>query len=268
MRKVVVVKIAELDQSLFVRAAIDQEWMLQLALAYEAKEDVPPIELAADGKRVVDGRHRIAARQYLDLEDIEAMVRSDLVSDEDIVAAAFKANRGQSKHMTTQDIEHSIEMLFEKGIGVRRVAELLWLNSSEAKKYVNNVRSRMLKQRTQKALDAIREGGLTAAQAAEQFNVDLDRVKEALRPTQKKAAKAELGDLKRKLTNSYKSYSSTSWKMLEDVFGKYDDGILSAAQVRAVLKHLQAQQKRARALIEDYQRRFEAKVAGDEDAAP
>lgn len=267
MSKTGVVQIEELDLNLFVRAKIDEDWMFQIALGYEAKEPIPPIVLASDGKRVVDGRHRIAARQYLGLKDINATVRPDLVKEEDIVAAAFRANRGGSKPPTAADIEHTIEILIEDGVGVRRIGELLELASTESKTYIKAVQSRLARQRLQKALDAVSEGGMTLAQAAEQFGIPREKLKEAVQPGKKSAAKEGLSDFKRRLTRVYKSYSSTSWRLLEDVIEKYEDGILSANKVREVFKHLEAQQKRAGRMLANYTARFTAKVTSDEEAA-
>lgn len=262
----IIVKIADLDESLYVRCGINEEWMLQIALGYDSGDPIPPIVLAADGIRVVDGRHRIAACKYLERETIEAIVDPTLVREEDILAAAFKANRRQSQNMTARDIEHTIELFLEKGVGVRKISGVLELNSAEAKEYIRKVKERIENQRVRIAIGAIRAGEMTVNNAAAQYDVPKHKLQEKMGSESRQAVGVDLAATRRKIASTYRSYSQTFSNGIDAAAELYEEGSLGKEQVLELMRFVRSQHRKAGTQLERAKARFEAKVASDEAA--
>ena len=76
-QKTTMLPLASITNRFDVRTKLDDDRVLQLMGCYESGIELPPItvvELGQDTYAYVDGRHRGAARQYLNLEDVEAVI--------------------------------------------------------------------------------------------------------------------------------------------------------------------------------------------------
>lgn len=129
--------------------------------------------------------------------------------------------------------------------------------------YVGNVQSRLNRAKLQRAVDAVVEGGFTAAKAAVEHDVDVQKLKEALSGSRAKHKHSKNGieELQRKFTANYRSVGQVTARAMRSILEKYDDGDVNVKQVSEVIKHVKQLQKQASRSVTDWERRFEAKIA-------
>jgi transposase-like protein len=252
-----IMKIADLKTNLFVRQSLNQDHVLYLAQLVENGVKLPPIRVTVQG-RVIDGRHRIEAYELNDITEIEVEI-VDIFDEIDLIAEAYKANAGGSLPPTTQDTEHTIMLLLERGESMKQIGEVLGLPTGMARKYVSSVRSKISRQKLMKAVAAVTEGGLTVAKAAEQFEVEKESLKNVL-SGHKRKNKAGLAEVQRGITKSHSSLSQKNAALMQKIFDAFDDGDVSENQVREVFKHIGKLQRSASRAISGWKSRFDAKV--------
>lgn len=252
--KIVTVRLTELKTNLFVRSALNQDHALLLAELLENGTDLPPIKITCDNV-VIDGRHRIEAADLNKLTEIRAEV-VEAVDESDVIAMAYQANCGGSLPPTTQDTEHTVKLLLDRGETIKRIAELLALPPGMARKYINEVKSKVTRAKLARAADAITEGGLTVAKAAEEYDVDPNKLKEVLSGHRRKNRQG-IAEVHRTLTKQQKSASSRTAALLKRVIEQYEDGDVTEHQVREIFMHLDQGHKRSARTLVDWKKRFE-----------
>lgn len=176
--KIQTVPLKDLKSNLFVRQALNPEHALFLAELVENGVTLPPIKITHE-LVVIDGRHRIEAHELNNRTEITCEV-VDVKNETDLIAEAYKANIGGSLPPTPQDTEHTIMLLLDRDETMKRIAELLGLPAGMARKYINSVKSKTSRQKLMNAASAVTDGGLTVAKAAEQYGVELEKLKEIL----------------------------------------------------------------------------------------
>ncbi|MBS3903160.1 MAG: hypothetical protein KGZ30_02155 [Anaplasmataceae bacterium] len=256
--------ISDLETNLFVRDSLDQDHALMLAELYEAGIELPPIQVAK-GKIVVDGRHRIEARQLALKKDIE-VEDIDLVDETEIIAAAYRANVGGSLPPKRQDTEHTICLLLQRGQSQKSIAELLSVPPSLARRYVKEVQSRMSRAKLQRAASSVTDGGMTVAKAAETHGVDSAKLKEILSGRRRKKTWG-VAEIKAQLSLSYKSNGLKTAAAVRKLIEKFEDGDVTARQVADMLDHVEKLQRKAARAIADWRKRFELKQSEKRNAA-
>jgi len=261
MAKTIRVKISELDLSLFVRKGLNQNHALFLGELVENGTDLGAITINPE-KKVIDGRHRIEAHQLNDLDEIEAEV-VQIFGDAELLAAAFKANIGGSLPPSPQDIEHTIVVLLGLGETQKNVVKRLGLPVEMTRGYIKNVQSRLMRQKLQQAADSVTDGGLTVTKAADQFGVNIERLKETLSGNRKKQKKELMNEIQRNFTKRWKSLGSSNASALRRLLDKYQDGDISPEQVRAVFCKIDQLQKLSTRAISDWKKRFDCLNGGD-----
>ncbi len=255
--EVISVLISDLDKNLFVRQSLDQDHALYLAELIEEGVVLDPIEITPD-KAVIDGRHRIEATELNNQVEIRARVVE--ISDEsELVSRAYRANVGGALPPTQDDTEHTVALLLDRGVAKKRIGELLGLPASLARKYVNNVQSKINRQLLQRAVLAVTEGGLTVAKAAEKFGVDPARLKEVL-SGEKKKNQWGIQEIKRKMTKHYRSVGQKNAAIFRQLIEKVEDGDVTQKQAKAVFAHMEHLQRRSARSIADWKKRLEAKT--------
>lgn len=250
------VKIKELKMNLFVRKALNQDHAIYLGELLESGQQLPPIKINPE-KIVIDGRHRIEAHELAGRDEIDAEVL-DFHSEAELIAEAYKANVGGALPPTREDTEHTIMVLLEKEVPKRQIAEMLAIPPSMARKYVNEVQSKMKRATLQKAVDAVAHGGLNVPKAAEQYSVDEDALREVLSGTRRKNKKG-LPDIKRELTRQFKSSGQKTAAVLRKLSDKLEDSDVTPKQVREILDHVDHLLKTAGRTLGDWRKRFEAR---------
>lgn len=249
------VALKDLRVNLFVRHALNQEHALYLAELIENGVQLPPIKITRE-RVVVDGRHRLEAHELNNKSEILCEV-VDVRSETDIIAEAYKANVGGSLPPTPQDTEHTIMLLVSCGETMKRIGELLGLPAGMARKYVNSVKSKISRQKLMKAASAVTEGGLTVAKAAEQYEVEPEKLKEIL-SGHKQKHKQGISEIQRGLTRTHKSLSQRNAALIRNLLNKYEDGDVNEQQVREIFSHIEQLQKRASRAISDWKKRFDS----------
>lgn len=258
VKKTTTVKLADLKLNLFVRQELDQDHVWYLTQLIENGTKLPPIDITEDNS-VVDGRHRIEAYELNKIEEIEARVLV-FENQSEMIAYAFRANGSDGpKRPTVQDTEHTVELLLENSETIKNIAELLALPPSLTRKFVTEIKSRLNRIKIQKARNAVSEGRLTTPKAAEEYGVDLEKLKEVLSGT-RRGAKKGVAELQRALTSNYKTLGLKSAAAVRRLLDKFEDGDVSEKQVREIFKHLDDLMKRSRRSMSDWEKRFEAKV--------
>jgi ParB-like chromosome segregation protein Spo0J len=249
------VKISELKTNLFVRSQLDTDHAMYLAELIENGVTLPPIKVSEE-LMVVDGRHRIEAHELAKHKEIEVAIWH-YDNDEELISDAYRANTGGPKPPTPQDTEHTIMLLLDRKESMKRIAELLGLPAGLTRKYATEVKSRMTRAKLQRAASAVTDGGLTVAKAAEQHEVDPDKLKEVLSGHRRKH-KNGVQDLHRAFTKNYKSIGQKNAAAVRSLLEKFQDGDVTAKQVRDIIAHLKNLQKQSARSIHDWEKRFEA----------
>ena len=254
---IVIKKIADLKENLFVRQALNQDHAIHLAELIEGGTKLPPIKITKDGT-IVDGRHRVEAHHLLNLTEIEAVI-VDLTDPAEIIAEAYRSNVGGPLPPTSSDTEHTIATLLKQGESRKRIGDLLEMPGSILRRYVEIIESKRNRLNIQKAITAIANDGLTVPQAAERYEVEADKVR-AVISGRKKKAKNDVESIKRRLSTAYRSQSMKNSSIVKDLFEKLEDGDIKSEDMKAILIHLQQLQKRSARSLTDWINRFKAKT--------
>lgn len=161
---VVSIELEKISNKFDVRTKLDDDRMLQFAGMYESGMELPPITVVKTGDdsyAYVDGRHRGAARAFLDLKNVMAVVLNGSLSENpaELFARALEANWGGSKPPTRSDIEHTITRMLECGVSQTSIRERLqFLPGGALKAYISAARTNITRRKISRALDEIGEG--------------------------------------------------------------------------------------------------------------
>jgi len=248
------VALKDLQTNLFVRKALNQDHALYLAELIENGVKLPPIKITRE-RVVIDGRHRVEAYDLNKIEEIECEI-VDIHDETELIAEAYKANVGGPLPPTPQDTEHTVMMLLERGESKKRIGELLGLPAGMARRYITDVQSRMTRAKMQRAGAAVTEGGLTVSKAAEQYDVDVEKLKEFLSGHRRKSK--GIVEIQRGLTKTHKSLSQKNAALIRSLLDKFEDGDVTEKQVRDIFAHIEHLQKRSARGVADWKKRFDA----------
>lgn len=238
-KKVVSMKIADIIISHYVRKELDEDRVIFFAELYEAGSDVPPIKVTMDNK-LEDGRHRLAALEFLERTDAVCEI-VDTVSDVELIKAAYAANLGGSKPPTRQDTEHVAQMLLREGVTPAKVIDFFSQHypKSVARTYVDQARFGITREKIRKAKEAVLSGDKTMNKAAEEFGVDIETLKAEVTGTKKKNKKnTEVREFKSVLTTLFRSSSKRWAAQLTKLRIMYENEEVTTQQVDEVLEHL------------------------------
>lgn len=247
---------SEIKENLFVRTQLNPDHVLYLAGLIENGVKLPPIKITREGV-IIDGRHRFDAYNYITKPPAELECEVVEVEDEaDMISKAYLANVGGSLPPTTNDTEHTIKLLLERNEPQKNIAALLGLPLSLAKKYVQNVSSKISRQKMQHAMAAVGEENMTIAQAAEKFGVDFEKLKNVVTGRRRKSKKG-LADLQSEVTRIFKSKNSKTAAILKKLSEMFEDGDVTPKDVDEILEHIQNLNGRAGRIVEDWKNRFQ-----------
>ena len=254
------VKLPELEMNLFVRKELNQDHALYLADLVENGVEFKDLIEVTDRNGlmniIVEGRHRKEAFELNGVTSVKVKVL-EFEDEAEMIAYAYKANTGGSLPPTPQDTEHTIMLLLQRGEAMKRIGELLGLPAGMARKYIGSVKSKASRQQLMKAANAVTDGGLTVAKAAEQYEVEPEKLKEII-SGHKRKHKLGVPEIQRGLTQTHKSLSQKNASLIRSLIEKYEDGDVTERQVREIFDHLDQLQKRANRNIGDWKKRFEA----------
>lgn len=244
----------KLQENLFVRKQLNQDHVLYLAELIENGVKMKDLIEVAEDFRIVEGRHRKEAYELNGVSEVSVRMLK-FENDAEMIAYAYKANTGGSLPPTPEDTEHTILLLLEQGEPKKQIGDLLGLPAGMARRYVAEVQSKAARAKMQRAAAAITDGGLTVAQAAENYGVDADKLKETLSGHRKRNARG-ITEIQRGLTRSYKSLGSKNAALIRSLLEKYEDGDVTEKQVGDILDHIEQLQKKAVRAVTDWRHRF------------
>lgn len=117
-----------LDETLYPRSTINQNWIGRMAEALRAEESLPPIVAERGRRRVIDGFHRHYAYLRVFGPDAETAVEWRTYKDD---AAAFKdaaaLNARHGEPLTSYDLAHCIQVARRLDIAEEDLPEVLSL---------------------------------------------------------------------------------------------------------------------------------------------
>lgn len=259
MGKIITVPLSQLKTNLFVRVRLDDDRILEFA---EMLDQLPPIQITKDFE-VIDGRHRIEAHDLAGKTEIRAEIIE--VKDRiDHIVRAYTANVGGAKPPTKEDHELTIRMLLEQKVSRKKIREILPLPATLSMQFVDNVQSRINRQKLRDAMNAISEDGLTLDEAAEKFGVDVKKLKEAISGRKGKEEPNFIEDTKRQLSNNFRSFNQKNAALLKQLWKLLDDGDITPKQAREILDLIKKlQNQSARRFITSWEERFLAQYPPD-----
>ncbi len=253
--KTIVVKVADLRANLFVRKELDSDHVLYLAELIDGGTEMKDRVRATEDMIVIDGRHRKEAYELAKVDEVKIDVFR--VEDEiELISEAYKANTGGSKPPTIQDTEHTVMLLLDRGESIKCIGELLGLPASMARKYTTEVKSRMNRAKLQRAAESVTEGGLTITKAAEQYGVDVEKLKYVLSGHKRNHKQGGVAEVQRQLTKTFKTLGQKNAAAIRRILEKLEDGDITERQVREIFVHVEALHKRSAKSMSDWKARF------------
>jgi ParB-like chromosome segregation protein Spo0J len=259
VKRIITVKLADLNTNLFVRKALDQNHAFYLAELIEAGTKMKDaIEVTEkDGLlEVVDGRHRKEAYELANISDVEVSVL-EFSNESEMIAYAYKRNTGGSLPPTAEDTNHTVMLLLQRKESMKHIGELLGIPVSLARKYANEVKSRMDRATMQAAIFSITNEGLNCKEASEKYGVDPKKLKDAISGKKQKQKQEGVGDIMRMLTDQHKSLGLKMASANKRLLEKYEDSDVTKEQVMQVFEHIKQLQKRHERTFNDLVKRFE-----------
>lgn len=254
----VTVLLADITTDFYVRKQLDADWALQLALMVENGVDFDAIYITRD-KKAIDGRHRIEAHEIAGKTEIKARY-VDADNDAELIAFALKCNIGSGKPASKEDIEHTMQILLDRGVPKRELAATLsMLPEKVVKTYLKDLEARHNRAKLAKAAAAIVDGGLSLGKAAEQYNVDEGELKSLISGrTRRKTAKNGVEEMKRTFSKTYQGQGNRTAKSISRLLEMYADGDVTHKQVLELFNHVDRLLKKGTRAIDNHRKRFEA----------
>lgn len=263
------INLDQIENKFDVRVALDQDRVLQFVGMYESGVDLPPVEvvkLDEDEYAFIDGRHRAAARAYMNLKNVMAVVRNGSLKDNPgaLYGMALKANWGGARPPSRQDITHVIVRMIDTKISLIQIREYLnFLPSGSFKAYHADATSIISKRRIGQALDAISEG-VTLDNAAKDNGLKPEVLRDILSGKKGKYGKSRSQESVR--INEFKSYVSKVLfsanagisKKLQDAIAGVDSGEMSAKGAAVMIGAWREHLRKTQLRIDDWTKRLES----------
>jgi ParB-like chromosome segregation protein Spo0J len=251
-RRSVTRKISDLLIKCYVRAKLDEEWVMHLAELIQNKVSLPPILITRDNV-VIDGRHRVEAHQLNDLKEIVCEI-VDITDEINLISQAFKENTGGALPSKPKDIEHVVSMLLERNVPMKDISNLLGLPTNLVRRYCKDVKSRIARAKMQRARDAV-SSGMTSPRAAEEFGVDLETLRAHISGSRRRKQNLAM-EIKTGLTKTYRGLGQKNANACRKVVEQYQDGDITEKQVIAVFNQIDGLIRRSHQSVEGWRARF------------
>ena len=117
----------------------------------------------------------------------------------------------------------------------------------------------------QRATEAVTEGGLNIKQAAEQYQVDAEKLKEVL-SGHKRKTKNGVAEVQKHLSRFYNSIGTKNARMIRSLIEKFQDGDVTEKQMKELFAHIERLQKKSARVTADWKSRFEAVTTKSKDS--
>ena len=237
------VLVADVKEDFNPRVEVDEDRMLQFALLLEEGKDLGRPIVWKSRMLVVDGRTRISAHRYLDRNEMDVIFR-EYNSMEDALVDAYVANVSQGpKPPTEADTRHTIKLLLRGGFGREKIAERLAVQGilpvKHLRRFVEEVAKDEETRKINTAVNAVLDNDLTLVQAATQYEVPLDRLKETFK-RRKKGTQDEgsFAKLRNQVSVDVSSHLRFLGHVRSTAAESFEKAQLSEAEVVELLLHI------------------------------
>jgi hypothetical protein len=251
------VNIADLKKEVFVRESLNEDRVFSLAMQFEEDPSkVPAIKITLD-KSIIAGRHRIAGAELAGRTQIKA----EYVHVKDIVdhiTQALSENVIGPLQYSRADLMFTAKNLLSQKVSRIRVVEILTnqMTRPAAQKLVDEARHGIYRDNLAAAKRAIRDRDLKVSEAAKEFGIDLEKLKEEMGGKKSKKKEVGVGDAKRNLSSHYRSYSSNVTRIVNQFEKQLANGDASLSEMSELLNYLKASAKRFASNLADVETRI------------
>lgn len=275
-QKTSIIPLAQIENKFDVRIKLDEDRILILVGLYEGGIELPPIKVVRlddDKYAYVDGRHRGAARAYLNQPDIEAIVLTqDRLGDPiGLFVEALQANYGGAKPPTRDDVAHTVIRMMELGAKQVEIKERLsFMPIGSINMYIGWAKGVLHKRKMRSALDLIADGS-SVNDAAAEVKLKPDVIRDFLQGKKRKwgkdtsSEKQQCNELKIHISKSLRTANSSIGKKIEGLLKAVDDGEISLKVAESVVNAWESHLSRTLIRVKDWQSRFVA-VASNQSA--
>ena len=250
-----------------VRIKLDEDRVVQFAGFYQDGMDLPPVKLvklAEEKYAYIDGRTRGAARAYLDMADVPAIVATDAKSQVELFVEALKDNCGGAKPPTRDDITHTVTRMLECGASQTSCRDYLsFLPPGSVKAYISSARSTITKRKIARALDDI-ASGYSVDQAAKRTAIPVETLKDVVAGKKGKWGHGRSNEaefaiaMKSYISRELRSTNTGISKKIQDMLGKVENGEISGKLAADVIKAWSEHLRKTMIRIKDWDARLEA----------
>jgi len=273
--KIEMVPIANIKNVFDVRVSLDEDRVIQFAGLYEGGVALPPVmlqKLAEDEYAYIDGRTRGAAREYLNLKDVPAIVQNGIPDYLQLYATALKSNWGGAKPPSREDISHTALRMLELGASRKAIREHFeFLPSGAAMAYIAQAMSVLARRRLSKALDAIADG-VSIERAAKEQGVKADYLKNVVTGKKGTWGKSRTNEqqitveFKRHIARSLRAANGSIGMKLAALFQQVESGDISTKAADGIIKSWAEHLRQTTIRIKDWQSRLES-ISTEQDRA-
>ena len=265
--KVQFVALAKIVNKFDVRIALDDDRVLQFVSLYQNGVDLPPVKLIRideDSYAYVDGRHRGAARAYMNLEDVLATIVDADTDPVDLFAQALQANWGGSKPPTRDDITHTVLRMIELGATQKAIREKLsFMPPAATSAHISWAKSVLHRRALSRALDSVSEG-LSVDLAAKTFGLKPTFLKDVISGKKGRWGAARSSEqqiaveLKAYISRQLFSANAGISKKITLLLKRVDEGEVSSKIASGIIKAWSEHLRRSAIKANDWQARLDA----------
>lgn len=262
-KKTVTIPLSKLQVTFFVRRELNEDHVVHLAELYKSGTDLPPLLVApaADGNSydIVDGRHRKAALELLSRVETQCKI-VDIADRIELMGFGFKENVGGSLPPSRTDITNIMRQFIESGASQRRIIAMFSdvYKPSLCRRYLKDAFSEIYKAKIRKAVNAVVNEAMTVPEAAKQFGLDVERLKDEIQGKKKKRRGVRLAEIKGGLSQRYKGNTCKTAILIRHLIEQYEDNELTEEQVREIFNHVEHLLRKGLRSCREWKRRFEA----------
>lgn len=253
-QKIIEVHLRDLTTDFDVRKKLNDSHVYNMALLYEAGEELPPI-IITKGMKIIDGRHRKAAMELAGRQVARCIIATE--TDECVlITEALKANVGGPLPPSKEDIVHAILLLLAQGWKEKRISDSLPFPRTVSRKYITEANAYIIRAKLAEALKAIAEDGMTLKAASEKFDVPEEKLKEHMNPNRKKREQQSIKWRQTHISRAYNGFGRKIGHEIQKVFDMYEDKEITENDVLETLDHIFDLIKKGEKRVEEHRERF------------
>lgn len=255
------VPVDKLSEEFFVRIKLNTDHVRYLQELYENNTHLPALLVTRDFK-IIDGRHRYHALLNLGKKSADVEF-TDETDHSALVALALLNNAGGPLPPSHADIIHSIKQMLDAGTQGSVITKSLTEKWPVAvvRKYLEDARSELTKDRVVRAIRSVVDDGKTVAEAALLHSIKVETLRNAMGSKKKK--KTTVAETKASLTTQFRSHGQRLKNILMDIQDAYEEGSVSKKDVISILSHIDQHAKRTGRFVTNWEKRLGVTANGE-----